>query len=243
MLLYIKLFSVLNALQNIFYEKNFDKRNTQTFLGGCKEKFWFYLEVMVIVIVINIAFRLYPYISNESTSLVSLLLLCISMGVGFIIQIGKTKIVLNISSGKPVEYGQLFDGVKFFWRFVGAGFLYMFIVFIGFILLIVPGIIWSIKYGQWRYLMVDKDLRIIESLKKSGELTYGSKFDIAVVGFAVFVIITISIIPLGLGLLASIPLAFLVPGYINQKLNTSKTETEASSQIPTETPAPFVLLS
>jgi uncharacterized membrane protein len=45
--------------------------------------------------------------------------------------------------------------------------------FFGFILLIIPGIILSIRLGFFDYLIVDKNSRIVESLKKSWEITKG----------------------------------------------------------------------
>ena len=52
------------------------------------------------------------------------------------------------------------------------------IVLAGFILLIIPGIIWSIKYQYMIYLVIDKNMGIRESMKLSAAMTDGVKWDL-----------------------------------------------------------------
>src|SRR3989338_8229588 len=73
--------------------------------------------------------------------------------LGIIISIGLVKVSLNIYDDKSVDYEILFTQWKFFWRYLGSMILYGLIVLGGFILLIVPGIIWSIKYSMTPFLI------------------------------------------------------------------------------------------
>jgi len=69
------------------------------------------------------------------------------------------------------------------------------VVFVGFLLLIIPGVYWSLKYGQYRMLIVDKNLGIFESIKESGRITEGYKMKILVVSFALGGLMFLSMIP------------------------------------------------
>jgi hypothetical protein len=53
------------------------------------------------------------------------------------------------------------------WVMIGVGILISLIVMGGLILLIIPGIIFSVWYGMSRYIVITENLSVIESLKKS----------------------------------------------------------------------------
>jgi uncharacterized membrane protein YesL len=60
-------------------------------------------------------------------------------------------------------------------RFWGTSLLLFLIVLGGLILLIVPGVIFALKYGQAPFIVIDKDLSGREALRESAELTQGMK--------------------------------------------------------------------
>jgi len=68
------------------------------------------------------------------------------------------------------------------------------------------------------YLIVDKRMGVMDAFRKSGEMTYGSKLDIAIVGLAMMLLIILSALPLGLGLLVTIPMMFVFQPLIYNKL-------------------------
>ena len=59
-------------------------------------------------------------------------------------------------------------------RFVIGSILYVIIVFVGFLLLIIPGIYLAIKYQFFAVCIFDKDVSTVEGLKMSGRITKGS---------------------------------------------------------------------
>ena len=91
-------------------------------------------------------------------------------------------------------------------NYLAAQFLMLLIIFGGFILFIIPGLIFSIKYMFTPYLVIDKGMGPIEALKASGKLTDGIKWDL--VGFmaAIIILMYSGILALVVGLLVTIPL-------------------------------------
>lgn len=79
----------------------------------------------------------------------------------------------------PAEVGDLFIGFKNFWKVLGAMLLVTLIVFCGFLLLIVPGIILALAYTLVPYILHDNpELSITETLAKSRAMMKGHKWDL-----------------------------------------------------------------
>ncbi len=103
------------------------------------------------------------------------------------LNMGHDKLCLDAVRGNELRYETLLSivDIKKSLKYLSAGFLYFLIVFIGFFLLVVPGIYWAMKY-QFFYLgIVDKNYGIFDSFKYSARLTAGVKFKL--LGYALLV--------------------------------------------------------
>lgn len=102
--------------------------------------------------------------------------------VGFVlqaaVQMGLIKVTLNLLDKGEADFGDLFDCFPLIINFLLASIIYAAILLVGFILLIIPGIIWAIQFGFFSYAMVDRGLGPIESLKRSSQITRGAKWNI-----------------------------------------------------------------
>lgn len=126
------------------------------------------------------------------------------------IAIGFIQIFLRISRGQQAEYNDIFGGAKYFWRFVGGSILYGLIVLGGYLLLIIPGIIWQYKYSMFSYLIVDKDMQPMDAIKESGKIMYGFKWKLFVLQLLMVLVILAGALLLGIGLLVAIPVVTLM---------------------------------
>lgn len=77
---------------------------------------------------------------------------------------------------------------------------------LGFILLIVPGIIIVLMFQMYAYLVVDKGLGPIAALKRSRVITKGSRWRLFVLGFLIVLVNLGGLLCLVVGLLVTIPL-------------------------------------
>ena len=96
----------------------------------------------------------------------------------------------------------------------------MFIVF-PVALIIIPAVYISIRLQYYDYFLVDEECGPIEALLKSMVCTKGYVMELFLLGTTVSIIILISIVPLGLGLFLSIPLATMVNTYVYNLLKTA----------------------
>lgn len=135
--------------------------------------------------------------------------------------IGFTKIQLNILDSKKTKVSDLFNANGIFWQYLATSILVGLIVIGGLLLLIVPGIIWLLKYQFAMPLVVDKKLDITESIRKSGEITQGHKGWLF--GFAIVLgLVNIAgALLLLVGLLVTIPLTTMAYIYVYRQLSSS----------------------
>jgi uncharacterized membrane protein len=89
------------------------------------------------------------------------------------------------------------------------------------LLSIVPAVYASIRLQFYDYFLIDNEGGAIESIIKSISMTKGHAGELFVLGAALSVIILISMIPLMIGLLISIPLTIMVNTSVYLKLNRS----------------------
>lgn len=138
--------------------------------------------------------------------------------VAVIVQIGVITISLKLIEGKKTGINDLFSNLRLYWRYLGGTILYGLIVIIGFILLIVPGIIWAIKYQFYGYLIIDKKMKPMDALRKSAEITEGERWNLFILGFALFGVILLGVLALGIGIFAALPVVWIAAAFIYRKL-------------------------
>ena len=127
-------------------------------------------------------------------------LLCLPLSWGFCV------FFLRLIRGEELNYGQLFDGYKDFLRVFIAGFLTTIIVTIGFLLLIIPGIILTAGLLMTSFILKDdKEISAIDAMKKSWEMTNGHKADLIWLFLSFLGWMILSGLTLGVGLLFLYP--------------------------------------
>lgn len=146
------------------------------------------------------------------------LLIVLSWALSLIMSIGMIKIALAFVDGQKPKFNDLFAHSRYLLRYIGASLLYSLIVAVGLILLIIPGIYWALKYQFAVYLVVDRDMGILEALKRSGELTEGVKWPL--LGYQVLQLLLnwAGVLFLGIGLLITIPVTMLAYAKIYRDL-------------------------
>ena len=142
----------------------------------------------------------------------------VSVAISIIIQIGFTKITLDLYDKKPLNFSNLYTQYPLALRYFGASILYGLIVGVGLIFLIIPGIYFAIKYQFYSYLIIDKNVGLMDSIKKSGTMTEGVKMNLFIFSLALIGINILGALALGVGLFVSIPITVMATVYVYRKL-------------------------
>lgn len=144
--------------------------------------------------------------------------------INIILAIGLIKIALSFCDERKPKFSTLFDAWGCFWRYVGTTILYTLIALSGFILLIVPGIIWAIKFSLCYYFVIDKGLGPIEALKASSRTTMSVKWDLFGFGILCGLINLLGILCLIVGIFAAYPTVIVANALIYRQLSAQTPE-------------------
>lgn len=98
--------------------------------------------------------------------------------------------------------------------YLGSGLLF----FVVFFVFMIPGIVLLIRLMFFMYAIVDRGMGPVKSLTASWEMTQGVTMDLVLLFLLCFVINIVGLIPLGLGLLITVPLTSLAYAYVYRKL-------------------------
>ncbi len=178
-----------------------------------KKHFWVIAGASFISIVISLAFGyasdfvnpIDPITQKINFSTISFGLNLISLAIGIALSYNITKMNLSAVSGGMPKLKDILNKIDI--KKISVWFLtnliYVFIIFIGLILFIIPGIYLMLRYMFVSYLVIDKNLSIKESFALSTKMTEGIKWNLlGLTG----VIVLISII--------AVPLLIIFPPYI-----------------------------
>lgn len=160
------------------------------------------LMYMVLLVVFNaLTGFIASGLENVSSTLVMVFNLAVTIA-GLFLGIAQIKFILRVTDGRATsdlkaelmmfkEY--LVSSTGQIIPYLVGSVAYALLVLLGLILLIVPGIIFAIKYQFVTYLIIDKDMGVKEAFRVSGELTQGKKMWLF--GYA---LVTIGLVMLGL---------------------------------------------
>ncbi|TET34225.1 MAG: hypothetical protein E3J72_14790 [Planctomycetota bacterium] len=150
-----------------------------------------------------------------------LLGIAVAVGAWFVatlLELGKIKISLDFCDGIPAKLSDLFMCAPLLVKFILATIVYMIISMIGFLLLVIPGIYWALRFQFYGYFIVEKDVGPIEALRLSYEITGGQAWSLFVFAIVCFLINLLGFICLVIGLLVSIPITMLAHAYVYREL-------------------------
>ncbi len=139
-----------------------------------------------------------PVAGNSINGLWSLLCLPLNWGLAVFF--------LNLIRKQDIRYERLFDGYKDFVRIFLAEFLLTLATVIGFILLIIPGIIISTGLCMTSYILKDdKEISAMDALMKSWQMTNGHKMRLFWLGLSFIGWIILCFCTLGIGFILLFP--------------------------------------
>lgn len=149
------------------------------------------------------------YQPTSGVSLISVVLEIISQIVALFLSMGATKVGLDLIKGRPSQVGDIFSQGDKLVNGIIASILFWIMLLIGFVLLIVPGIIVFIRFAHYQSAIVEKNLSGIDALKYSWNLTRGNGLSLFGLAILTFLIAVAGLLALVVGLIVAIPVVWL----------------------------------
>ena len=153
-------------------------------------------------------------------------------------QIGQNLILLPIFMGiaimgikrsvdAPITSGSIFDYYSKMFPLLFTMILMYIMIFIGFILLILPGIYLAVAYYMAMPLVAEKGMGPWEALETSRKAVTHRWFSVFGLFFVLSLIMAVSMIPLGLGTIWTIPMMIVAFGILYRNMFGVESETIA----------------
>jgi uncharacterized membrane protein len=176
-------------------------------------------------IIDGLVYKVLETISNstkETVPVFSFIIDIVSIIMQLVIQMGLIKIALRIYDKEKCEltdvFSDLLSCLPLILKYLSALILYILIVLFGLILLIVPGLVWSLKFSFFAYFIVDKELGPIEAFKKSSLITEGVKEELFLFWLLILVINLVGLLLFFVGLFLTLPITIIAIGYVYRRL-------------------------
>ena len=118
----------------------------------------------------------------------------------------------------PIRAGQMLDYFSKTLPLFGLYLLMLILILVGFVLLIIPGIYLSVAYMLAIPLMVDKNLGVWEALETSRKAIHKRWFTIFGLTLVIMLINLVAMIPLGLGLIWTVPMSTIAFGVLYRNI-------------------------
>ncbi len=138
-----------------------------------------------------------------------------------VVGIGLMKMCLRFVNGDRGELVDLFGTFPLMISYILASIALSVVTTIGFILLVVPGIIWSIRFQFFGWVIVDKDVGPMQAMQESWEMTRGSAWNLFLLWLLLAGINILGTMALVIGLLVTMPLSVLAMAHVYRQLERS----------------------
>ena len=152
-------------------------------------------------------------------SLVYSLTVLLFMLLNTAVTLGLIHLSLNFLKTKQTAFSDLTARLSLFWPYLLSSIYYGLIVLAGTILLIIPGVIWAIRYQFFGYLIVDRGLKPKDALAKSKEITQGNWGKLFLFGLSLMLLNLVGLLAFLVGLLVTIPMSLLATAKVYQLLS------------------------
>jgi uncharacterized membrane protein len=182
-----------------------------------KNNLWFFMALFAAIFLIYLGLGRLAALT-EKNALASALVSLVNWVLQILISIGLISIPLKFINGQKAAFGDLVAGGRWFLRYFTASVFYMLIILGGLALLIIPGLIWAIRFQFFGYLIVDRNLGAVEALKRSWAITRGATWDLAIFSVLLMLINMLGLLALGVGLLITAPISLLAIAFVYRKL-------------------------
>lgn len=161
---------------------------------------------MVIALILNVILGfIFPAGNTIAENAKSIL----SMPVLIPIMLGIIMLAISHVPSKELQLQSIFDYYVHVWPLVFASVAIYLMIAIVFLLLILPGIYLAVAYKFTLPLIVDKNLGVWEAMELSRRTVTKRWFKFFGLDIALLIIVLISAIPLGIGLIWTAPMAFV----------------------------------
>jgi uncharacterized membrane protein len=150
--------------------------------------------------------------------LVSALLYILFSILDYGFQAGMRAVMLELHDTGHSRFSTLFTSFPIVLNYAIAQMLYSVLVGFGFLLFVLPGVWFAVKYYFFDYVIVDKNVGPFESFKISSRITQGNRYQVLALVLLIWLVFALAFQMYGFTLLLAIPLCYGAKVYLYRRL-------------------------
>jgi uncharacterized membrane protein len=178
-----------------------------------------YLKLLAVLIVLSLVPALIlGKIATAAGGLFGIALQFLNIVWQSILGMGVLKICLKLYDKQTVEFSDLWSSAPLILNYLITKFLFSGIVLVGFILFIIPGMIWLMQFYMSTYLVIDRGATPMQALKASSAITSGAKWDLGAFTTVSALLNIAGLLALGVGIMITLPVTMLASVHIYRTL-------------------------
>lgn len=144
----------------------------------------------------------------------------ITLLLSTIFTLGYMKNIFQALDGEEPQFSAYGQQSKNILTYLIACIIMVFVVTLGCLLFIIPGIYLAIRLQFFQAFIIEENAGIMESLRKSWEITKDQALPLFILGLVMFGISLLGLILFGVGIFVAAPLVYMMYCYVFRKLNT-----------------------
>lgn len=195
-----------------------------------KENIGFFIGFLIVVI---IAYAVPGSIQGGLTDRLPILAVLVAL-VGWVIQrmmdLGIVRVSLAFCDNRKGRFADLLSTTPVLIKYIAGTVLYLLIVLVGFIFLIVPGIIFGLKYQFFTYFILEKGAGPIEAIRRSSQITKGALPELLVFGILTSLINLLGVMCCFVGIFATVPVTMVAYARVYRDLLKQAEQTGQTEQ-------------
>lgn len=145
---------------------------------------------------------------------------------------GLLRASLQLSDGRAVDLSRPQELLANFFGYLLTALLLSLIVVGGLALLIVPGVLWAVRFGYAPLLAIDTNCDPVQALRESSRLTAGSRGSLFQFGLLAAGINLLGALAFGVGLLVTLPTTLIAAAQILRQLQAHAGRTGSEPSAP-----------
>ena len=184
-----------------------------------KKHFWLILSVMVFSFVVSSIFEALSFSYKNSGYYFGRFIFSFFGWVfNALVNIGIIHMSLMLINDRAIKFKNFFDKSYLFLNYIIGTVLYFAAIAVGLILLIVPGIIFMIRFQFYRFLIIEKEMNPLEAFSKSWDMTRGQSLGLIKIFLAIIGLNILGALALGVGLFVTVPVSLIAYAFVYNKL-------------------------
>ena len=198
--------------------------------NGWRQLWKYFLELFLILIiswVLGLPGSLIGWLGGPNP-VASLFVFIYTLLVLWPVGYGVSFAYLKAARGDRLEIKDIFAAFQNFWNAVLANLLVAIIIGIGLIFIIIPGIFFACKLAFTPYLVVDRQMDVIEAIRTSWRMTGGHGWKVFLIGLLGIPIFIAGLICFGIGAIISVMWISMAMASLYHAVSTSACVPESS---------------